>query len=150
MRTWIAQPPIVEGTVGTGPVDLSIATGVLTGPPGFDMPGGAGNILLRAQGWFAEQANSASSEAERYENVVGMVRAINNLGVWCMTRYDAPDKGIQAHTWLSRAEAIARKQLVGTEILGGILFNLGELLREAGHPDQSAALLAEAASLGVR
>lgn len=68
MAYWIAQPPIAEGLVGTGPVDLSLATQVISGPDGFDLPGGAGVIFDRAYWWFMDAASKSTSDADRREN----------------------------------------------------------------------------------
>lgn len=56
---WIASAPAESGIVGTGPVDRSLATQVLYGPAGFDMPGGAGELLDGAYRWCKRSTGSA-------------------------------------------------------------------------------------------
>lgn len=76
---WIAPVPFSEGQFGTVPVDLSVATQVLSGPAGFDLPGGAGQILDRAYRWFVNAANGARNDGERAEHILGAVRALTRI-----------------------------------------------------------------------
>lgn len=150
LRVWIAPAPFAEGQWGTGPVDLSVATQTMQEPNGFDLPGGSGAILQRAHRWYMDAAGSASSAHEREESYLGAVRGLNNLAVWCMTKWDHPDRGQAAYDALSEAEQISRSQIPGARAdLGGILFNLGNLMAASGQPGESREYLARARDLGV-
>lgn len=151
LRVWIAPAPFVQGHQwGTGPVDLSVATQTMQEPNGFDLPGGSGAILQRAHRWYMDAAGSASSAHEREESYLGAVRALNNLAVWCMTKSDHRDRGQAAYDALSEAEQISRSQIPGARAeLGGILFNLGNLMAASGQPAESRAYLSRARDLGV-
>lgn len=150
LKVWIAPAPFAEGQWGTGPVDLSVATQTMQEPNGFDLPGGSGAILQRAHRWYMDAAGSASSAHEREESYLGAVRALNNLAVWCMTKWDHPDRGQAAYDALLEAEQISRSQIPGARAeLGGILFNLGNLMAASGQPGESREYLARARDLGV-
>lgn len=150
LRVWIAPAPFAEGQWGTGPVDLSVATQTMQEPNGFDLPGGSGAILERAHRWYLDTAATAGSAHEREEAYLGAVRALNNLAVWCMTKWDHPDRGQAAYDALSEAEQISRSQLPrARDELGGVLFNLGNLLAASGQTGESQRYLARARDLGV-
>ncbi len=85
MPFWIAKAPVVQGEVGTGPVDLALATQVLLAPNGFDLPRGAGEVFDRAYRWFLDAAEKSTSQMDRSNNYLGAFRSLNNLGVYCLT-----------------------------------------------------------------
>lgn len=150
LNLWVARVPAVEGVVGTGPVDLSIGSQALSAPLGFDVLGGSGAILDRAYRWFIDAAEKARVERERTEHYLGAVEALNNLAVWCMTRFDDASAGQQAYNALLEAERILSTEIRGfDQVRGGVLFNLGALLSEAGHRTESAEYLRKARELGV-
>lgn len=150
MPFWIAQPPTVEGQLGTGPVDLAVATQVLSAPEGFDLPGGAGEIFYSAYEWFIDAAAKATTDSARHENYLGAFRAANNLGVYCMIKItDDPNSPQQAYDFLLEAERIATGKLPGRDLLhGGVLFNLGSLMEMAGRREESAEYRHSARALG--
>lgn len=150
MAVWVAQAPAAPGQVGTGPTDLSLATQVLSGPSEFDLPGGAGALFDRAYWWFLDAAEQSQSEQERADNYLGAFRALNNLGVYCMTKRDDADAAQQAYTALLEAERIANSKLPGAvKARGGVLFNLGNLMELVGRHDEAMDYRQRARAHGV-
>ena len=74
---------------------------------------------------------------ERTEHLLGAVRALNNLAVWSITRWDHPDSGDAALSALQEADRLLNEVPVGGDLRGGVFFNLGQYIagmaREAGH-----------------
>ena len=151
MPFWVAQAPMAEGQIGTGPVDLSLATQVLSAPEGFDLPGGAGVIFDRALKWFTDAAEKSTSDSERRENYLGAFRAANNLGVYCMTTISGDaDSPQQAYDFLLGAERIVTTHLADlNQSYGGVLFNLGSLMELVGRPGEAQEYRRRARALGV-
>lgn len=145
---WIADAPFVEGQFGTGPVDLSLATQALSGPTGFDLPGGAGDVLDRAYRWFVNAANAASSQQERADLIVNAARALNNLAVWSLTRRNGPDVGDAAMDAFREADRLLGDVSVGGAVRGGVYFNLGQLATAAGAQREATHYLGLAQSFG--
>lgn len=150
MPFWIAKAPVVQGQAGTGPVDLALATQVLSSSNGFDLPGGAGEVFDRAYWWFLDAAEKSTSQTDRSTNYLGAFRALNNLGVYCMTRRNDSDAAQQAYTALLEAERIVSWRLPGAvQAQGGVLFNLGGLMEMVGRHDESVDYRRRANELGV-
>ena len=151
MTYWIAQPPLVEGQVGTGPVDLSLATQIIAAPEGFDLPGGADVIFDRAYRWFMDAAGKSTSDADRRANYLGAFRAANNLAVYCMTKKVNDDGSAQrAYDYLLEAERLVIARLPGLDVPhGGVLFNLGSLMQMIGRKGESDEYRSRARALGV-
>jgi hypothetical protein len=138
LRTWIAPVPDA-GTIGTGPGDLAMGSASLTAPEGFDLPGGSASVLYRAYEWFLKAHQASTNSTEGREHLIGAARAMNNLGVWFLVKYDEPDAGSRAFKTLREAERIivtGVKPPSPTDV-SGIYFNLSELYWHAGREEQS-------------
>lgn len=151
MKWWIATAPVAPGPWGTGPVDLSVATQALLGPAGYDMPGGSGPVLDGAYRWFLGAANSASDPRVRAGHILDAVRALNNLAVWALTRWDHPEAAREALEALQEAERLMTP-VAGNEddLRGGVYFNLGQLAEAAGQHRSSTRYLDLAQAYGFR
>lgn len=151
LRVWVAPAPTVEGKFGTGPVDLSLGTQSLNMPEGYDIPGGAGDILQRAYFWFFDAMANSTTTQGKMENYLGAVYAQNNLGVWCMTRWKHEEAGQRAYAAFIEAERILKAVLPEERIvLGGVYFNLGMLCSAAGKHSDSEIYLSRARDAGIR
>lgn len=149
LNVWVAQVPIAEGAVGTGPVDLAMATQALRGPEGFDLPGGSGEIFQRAATWFLDASNVATTQHEYTNHLLDAVRALNNLAVWCMTRWQHPEAAEAALDALKDAEKFVEEANRGGELQGGVYFNLGNLMLATNQPTEATRYFNLAHSFGV-
>lgn len=150
LNVWIAPAAFAAGEVGTGPVDLSMGTQVLQGPRDFDVPGGAGVLFDRAARWFVHQATLSTDPSERVRHYLNAARSLNNLAVWCMTRWQHADAGDTAANVLQEAERLLRERVPETgELWGGVYFNMGNLYAASGRPLEATKYLNLAASWGV-
>ena len=130
---WIAPVPAVAGEVGSGPVDLSSATQELLRPPGSDLPGSAGEMLDRAYRWFLDAADAASGRPEQIVLLVDAARTMNNLAVWCLTRWGHPNAAVAARDALLEADRLLSVVApAGVEVRGGVYFNLGTFAAATG------------------
>ncbi len=147
-RYWIAPVENVGGQVGTGVVDVAIATQVLYGPKGFDMPG-TGEMFLRAGQYFIDAAKTATSARDRADSYRRAAQTLNNLAIWHVTRNTDPQRIRGAYDCFRTAELQALQAPGEDELLGRILLNLATLLSATGNHGQARPYIDRARALGV-
>lgn len=143
-------PPLVGGKIGTGPVDLQLASQSVMPPYEIAInAAGSGEIFNRAFQWFTDAAQAATSESDRIEHSVGAARTANNSALWVLKYSDDPRRLQVAFDALRVAEDIT--DYLGSDapkdVRHAVLANLGGVLSLAGHPNESRRYLLMAQSL---
>jgi ankyrin repeat protein len=82
-------------------------------------------------------------------HIIGAARALNNLAVWCLTRWDDPGASEAAFNALKEAERLMSDEPAGGELRAGIFFNLSQLAAASEMSRESNHYLGLARSYGL-